>query len=183
MLFENFPPHPYEKCCCVFSCSVICDLSWKLFASFSSLQNVYAIWVINEHFENIARIRFDFLYWETHKMAVHLLFEMFLCVFDWKIRVSFYSVKTKNQNPRRQEQHFFLIFLFFFPSSYRLLFQAATRYEVEKSLFIHRKMKIVCLFRKQWESNNVQQCNYFFSFVWMLLFADKLFCVGERNFS
>lgn len=65
------------------------NTSWKLF-SFPSLALVFCRNVCNLSHKRAFRaisFRFDSFLLETHKMAVHLLFEMFLCVLDWKITV------------------------------------------------------------------------------------------------
>lgn len=69
--------------------SVICDTSWWHSFVSSKCNSSHK----RKHLATV-NIVFGYdsrgFYWSAHKMAVHLLFEMFsafLCVFDWKIRV------------------------------------------------------------------------------------------------
>lgn len=124
---DSFIHETFPHCsACVFPCSVICEFELKAFSP-CFLQKLYAIWVINESIVWI-RIRvFLSCILETHKMAVHLLFEMFLCVFDWKIRVSFHSdPRVEKEKIKKKCCSCLRVFWFFFFSSrIELLFQAA----------------------------------------------------------
>lgn len=79
----------------IHSSSVICDPRWKLFRIPSSVVSYFPENVCNLSHKRAGlsrEYRSDSIFLlATHKMAVHLLFEMFLYVLDWKITVFWFQ--------------------------------------------------------------------------------------------